>query len=170
MPQDYPVNSPFANWHWGEKDGLFDEKGNPQLRGMGNNMIPLSVVHMSQREKIFLNEKEYTDEEIIELLQLKILERGTSSKDLLKRSYFLFGTAGGGISQQRFRSVLQKFGMVLSEARVAKLFRRFDSDGVSSCIIHTCSILLSATNCRERWLLLHLLIRGFPVVCCFMYD
>jgi len=129
MPDDYPVNSPFANWQHGEKDGLFGEKGNPQLRGMGNNMIPLSMVHMSKGHQVMETEHEYTDEEIIELLQVKILERGSSSKDLLKRSYFLFGTAGGGISQSRFRQVLGKFGMSLSEERVARLFKRFDSDG-----------------------------------------
>jgi hypothetical protein len=129
MPKDYPKNSPYANWHWGEKDGMFDEKGNPQLRSMGNNIIPLSLVHASKNEQVMETEKEYTDEQIIQLLQLKLLERGSSSKDLLKRSYFLFGTAGGGISQTRFRQVLQKFGMTLSEERVARLFKRFDSDG-----------------------------------------
>ena len=129
MPEDYPINSSFANWQHGEKDGK-KASSNPNLRrGMGNNLVPTAMIHASKGHEVMKTEHEYTDEEIISLLQTKIMERGSSSKDLNKRSYFLFGTVGGGISQSRFRQVLGQFGMSLSEERVSRLFKRFDSDG-----------------------------------------
>lgn len=118
MPPDYKARQ----WYEDRDDAIEKEeemrasRHDPQLRDWPKS----------------LEKNRWTLEEIEATIQQKIVERTKRPSDQYREAYAMFGSPAGGITRDAMKAKLGEMGLVLSDADVDAMFKKYDLDGSGS--------------------------------------